>query len=92
MQRTAQVDLAFDVDDLAGAEPNPGGDPGRPAEGEVAELDWPTALPSVAISTMSRSMASRLRSRSRSLRRIWASMARCTCSAVARSAPSLPAW
>src|SRR5271166_7207334 len=39
MQRAAELDLALDVDDLATAEPDPGGNAAGIAEGETAERD-----------------------------------------------------
>ncbi len=37
VDRAAELDLALDVDHLAAAEPDAGGDPHRPAEREAAE-------------------------------------------------------
>src|SRR6516162_11228609 len=39
MQRAAELDLALDVDDLAAAEPDPGGNAAGIAERETAERD-----------------------------------------------------
>src|SRR5579863_452136 len=39
MQRSAELDLALDIDDLAAAHPHLRGDSGRVAEGERAEAD-----------------------------------------------------
>jgi hypothetical protein len=44
MQRAAQLDLALDVDDLAGAEADAGGDAHRAPESEVGKVDHRQAV------------------------------------------------
>ena len=44
MDRAAELHLALDIDQLAAARPHPAGDPGRPPEGEAAELDHAEAV------------------------------------------------